>query len=407
MLHWLLMITAVHIYMDIAILAQGGSMLYVWGLNTASALPVVAHGAVAPDGQGDQKAFRLRGNCCLFTYNSIEFANMEKNHLWTNFLTWLATLSFLSRWSATMERSTHSADSSRLHLHVFMEFLYAVDWTTLAKVVYLNVHPNAKPTTARGDNQREVMDQGHFYVWADKVGTVFVKTSGYEPWVHYVVKGWWIDQLWTQHKLARSVYVEYAAKVRLGFLTRLRQAEAVVEREKLALLQEKQRIVATRLAPLRKNFRMEVVQRLVPWAEQYQLDLERFKFLVLRGGSRAGKSTLGKSMDKLFQFGLPYVQTVQNAETAALKGFDPENHGYIVFDNVNNMKFILDQRALFQANNDIHTLGESKTGIYSYMVWLYRVPIVVTVDLSAKWDSEEPWIRENMCEVFLDGPCYY
>ena len=39
---------------------------------------------------------------------------------------------------------------------------------------------------------------------------------------------------------------------------------------------------------------------------------------------------------------------------------------------------------MFQANNDLHTLGESKTGMYAYDVWLHRVPIVVTVDLSAQ-----------------------
>ena len=33
-----------------------------------------------------------------------------------------------------------------------------------------------------------------------------------------------------------------------------------------------------------------------------------------------------------------------------------------------------------QANNDIHTLDESKTGICSYDVWLYQVPIVVIVE---------------------------
>ena len=70
------------------------------------------------------------------------------------------------------------------------------------------------------------------------------------------------------------------------------------------------------------------------------------------------------------------------------------------------MKFVLDSRALFQANNDMHTLGESKTGIYSYQVWLYQVPIVVTVDMSAKWTPAEPWIKDNCVDIYLDGPCY-
>ena len=83
-----------------------------------------------------------------------------------------------------------------------------------------------------------------------------------------------------------------------------------------------------------------------------------------------------------------------------------DSFGYVVFDNVNHMKFILAQRALFQANNDVHTLADSRTGIYSYSVWLYRVPIVVTVDMSAEWDENEAWISANCNYVFLDGPCY-
>ena len=51
----------------------------------------------------------------------------------------------------------------------------------------------------------------------------------------------------------------------------------------------------------------------------------------------------------------PYVQTVQNAEAPDLKGLNPWVQSYIVFDNVNDMKFALDARVLFQANTDFHT----------------------------------------------------
>tara|TARA_A100001015_G_scaffold318987_1_gene440532 strand:+ start:496 stop:732 length:237 start_codon:yes stop_codon:yes gene_type:complete len=76
-------------------------------------------------------------------------------------------------------------------------------------------------------------------------------------------------------------------------------------------------------------------------------------------------------------------------------------------DTVNLMKYILDQRAPFQAHKNIHTLGESKTDIYFYEVWLHPVPFVVTVNMSAKWDSQRPSLRENMIKVFLDDQCYY
>ena len=71
------------------------------------------------------------------------------------------------------------------------------------------------------------------------------------------------------------------------------------------------------------------------------------------------------------------------------------------FDNVNDMGSILAQRAPFQANNDVHALADSRTGIYQYTVWLYTVPIVVTVDMSATRDENEAWISAKRSYVFL------
>ena len=129
--------------------------------------------------------------------------------------------------------------------------------------------------------------------------------------------------------------------------------------------------------------------------------------MVLRGASRTGKSTLARGLGEALGLGgRPFVQTVQSATSPDLRSYDPQLHDYVVFDNVNDMRFVLDYRALFQANTDIHTLGESRTGIYSYDVWLFRVPLVVTVDLSAKWIPQDAWIKENCHDVLLQGPSW-
>lgn len=171
-------------------------------------------------------------------------------------------------------------------------------------------------------------------MFANKPGTLKVATSGHEPWVHYTVKGWWIDQLWTAHKLSHSVYLEYALKVRLGFPGRQRQVEAIISLEKRDSFAAQQAAVAELLAPLRADFQAAVIDRIRPWSTQYRRNLERFLFLVLRAPSRAGKSTLAKSLGKIFGFGEPFVQTVQSAEAPDLRQFDRDRHGYIVFDNV-------------------------------------------------------------------------
>ena len=126
------------------------------------------------------------------------------------------------RWTATLETSLRSGLKDRLHLHVFMEFNKAVDWTGLRAVTFNGVRPNAQATAGRGAKMRELKNHGHFYVFADKaspglskqhwqgvakyrtivvyepkphlqVGTLKVATSGYELWKDYPVKaGGWI-----------------------------------------------------------------------------------------------------------------------------------------------------------------------------------------------------------------------
>lgn len=192
----------------------------------------------------------------------------------------------------------------------------------------------------------------------------------------------------------------------MGFVGRQRQVEAVQLHENFAALEAERLAAEQSLAALMRPLQEEVLQLLAPWVAQYSEAKLRYKFLVLRAGSQCGKSTLAKALGQLFGWKGPFVQTVQDAEAADLKGFDRRRHGYIVFDNVNDMQFVLSQRALFQANVDIHTLGQSRTGMYSYNVWLHQAPIVVTVDLSAVWDSTELWIADNMNLVELDGPCF-
>ena len=161
------------------------------------------------------------------------------------------------------------------------------------------------------------------------------------------------------------------------------------------------------LAPMQKSLKPSILEQLTPWHSQYRTVLPRFKLLVLRGASRTGKSTLARSLAAMLgASGSPSVQTVQSAESPDLRSYSAQQHPYIVFDNVNDQSFVFNHRALFQANNDIHTLGESRTGIYSYDVWIWRVPIVVTVYMSASWSPHEPWIMDNCFDVLLQGPSW-
>ena len=148
-------------------------------------------------------------------------------------------------------------------------------------------------------------------------------------------------------------------------------------------------------------FKPGVLARVQLWKAQYRSPAFRYKFLVFRGDSRSGKTTLAKSL-----FANPFVQTVQSAASLDLREFDWSHNGAIVFDNVNGDSFVLNFRAMIQASNDFHVLGTSVTGTYSYRVWLGRAPIALTADTQAGWNSENPWIKENCYEVAFEEPWY-
>ena len=121
---------------------------------SASSQPPGFLAAEPPERTTGQKEFRLRGTSCLFTYNSPTFSRSEAAAVWDQFLRFLASLTFVARWTATLEESLRSADNGRVHLHAFLEFVKEVDWTSLALVTFQGVRPNAKATVARGQNQR-------------------------------------------------------------------------------------------------------------------------------------------------------------------------------------------------------------------------------------------------------------
>ncbi|CAK9003150.1 unnamed protein product [Durusdinium trenchii] len=73
-----------------------------------------------------------------------------------------------------------------------------------------------------------------------------------------------------------------------------------------------------------------------------------------------------------------------------------------ILDNINDWAFILEHRALLQANTDFHKLGESQTGVFSYTVFLWATPVAITLDLDVDSQSAfecSDWLRAN---VLLD-----
>ena len=85
--------------------------------------------------------------------------------------------------------------------------------------------------------------------------------------------------------------------------------------------------------------------------------------------------------------GFSVVVTVHAQTVCPACGGEPYVH---VCSAHAEMSYVLDFSALFQANSDFRTLGESRAGMHAYQFWLWGMPPVVTIDGSAERDSREP-----------------
>ena len=140
--------------------------------------------------------------------------------------------------------------------------------------------------------------------------------------------------------------------------------------------------------------------------EQFRWARDRYKLYALQGPSQAAKTSFVKSL-----FKSPFVLTIQGQDVLNLQSFQYGRHDALVLDNLVEWSLILKYRALLQSNVDLHVLGESATGIYSYSVFLWGVPICITLDAdvdSTPFMASE-WLQANVYRDVLPvgAKCYF
>ena len=99
------------------------------------------------------------------------------------------------------------------HLYMHLQKAYRKQGAgALSEFAFEGIHPHVVPNTASGKSYSGAIKFGHFYVVANKIGTVSSR-SNFEPWVEYAVEGWWLDNLLKAGKLSHEVYLDMAARV--------------------------------------------------------------------------------------------------------------------------------------------------------------------------------------------------
>ena len=131
----------------------------------------------------------------------------------------------------------------------------------------------------------------------------------------------------------------------------------------------------------------------------------RFKFLVLTGASRTGKTEVVKSL-----FEPAFLAPCQGSPQPNLLQFDRAIHRSLVCDEV-NWRDIAHNQMLYQAHLDVVCLAQSQCQQSAYMRWLYGVPIICCMN---DWlvgadhadHEDKAWLESNAVVVHISRPLW-
>ena len=301
--------------------------------------------------------------------------------------------------------------SRRSHFHAYFSWLGAgakgVDCRGTNEWAFGGMRPRVDCNTeARGPSfWLKAVQRGHFYCSVHKEGAVFTG-SNYPP-----LQGTWVPgaafvvSLYRQHKLGHDAFLRLSAKLRDGHDRRKASVDSVRATEAAYAFAEERvwaREQVRRKAMPFKPLAPEVER----WMMCYEEIEERYCMLVLHGPSKTGKSRLARS---LFGEGRTLVVDVQNAKHPDLHSYRRHEHAAILLGEVSGPSFIVENKKLLQAHVDGALLGQSPTQQYTYEVFLWRTPIMLTTnnwDLSRLTAAELDWVHANCVAVYVPEPVY-
>ena len=220
-----------------------------------------------------------------------------------------------------------------------------------------------------------------------------------------------IMQQWQAGKLTHASCLNDLVRCRgHGLLGAVAMVKFVEQQERKLAYDAEIAEVQNALAGELTSFRSHVL--IDQWLLDYDVRaygrVHRFKVLLLRGGSRSGKTQKAKS---IFGHAHTLVVNCQGLGNAipSLQDFDRSVHKCIVFDECQQDQ-VLSNKALFQAGPDKVALGQSACNAHRYEVWCYQTALVccsncfhVTRSEGLANVEDEDWLTQNVVCIELPG----
>ena len=151
-------------------------------------------------------------------------------------------------------------------------------------------------------------------------------------------------------------------------------------------------------AQQRKPVKLEDI---MVWKSQYKHVESRYRFLILQGPSRYGKTRYAAM---LFGLHRSLVIDCSAGKIPDFRPFDPLVHRCVILDEI-PLASVMTHKRVIQAPSDEVTLGTSETQMHSYRKFFGRCAFVVTTnrffeDFQKLDEPDKDWIRKNS-HIFL------
>ena len=232
---------------------------------------------------------------------------------------------------------------------------------------------------------------------------------------HFAGQAAWLVPWWQMRKLTTRAFKREVLRFRALNAQKLFEAIEFIasteaEQKDRDLQKELQVKIASGLKPF-LHF-----PEIATWKASYDTEhigkVPRFKFLVLSGDSRHGKTQLAKSL-----FGVDHtlVLDCQQVEEPNLRRFDRRVHKAIVFDEISPL-CVAKNKVMFQASIEGVDCGQTKTSIYAYWRFLYGVPLIVCTNewIDALPDEQRgehgkaiDWLVKNQVHVAIAADAWH
>ena len=296
----------------------------------------------------------------------------------------------------------------KLHVHCFVLSVSGVMRWKLTRVYHLSgIAPHVSQTDPTGCSIKgRNLWSGFLYccltmkrgtVCCDSTKAPFTGFRVNPNWIMNSFQGGKLDRVQTRALLVRCVNAS-------RFINELDKNEAELERAAIVTAQrEAQQLLAVVEKPVKSY------PKVTAFVNQFKVTRHRYKFLVLAGPSKVGKTAFARTLCD------PLLETLEiNCAGGAepdLRAYRLSRHGLILFDEIKGDQ-VAHQRKLFQAGSSEVQMGCSATNCHSYPVFVWRKKLVLASNcwhesVASLPPDAQDWIKCNSIVLDVTEKMYY